>query len=74
LDHLVEFHAQHLAHPHPLKSLPIIRQLISWMLPIGAGSPKKKNLFNPSSTSNIAFNTWIKHSAHFGLNFSCRPF
>jgi DNA repair protein RecO (recombination protein O) len=29
LDHLVEFHAQHLAHPHPLKSLPIIRQLIS---------------------------------------------
>ena len=29
LDHLVEFHAQHLAHPQPLKSLPIIRQLIS---------------------------------------------
>jgi len=28
LDHLVAFHAQHLAHPHPLKSLPIIRQLI----------------------------------------------
>jgi DNA repair protein RecO (recombination protein O) len=28
LDHLVEFHGQHLAHPHPLKSLPIIRQLI----------------------------------------------
>jgi DNA repair protein RecO (recombination protein O) len=28
LDHLVEFHAQHLAHPQPLKSLPIIRQLI----------------------------------------------
>ena len=28
LDHLVEFHAQHLAHHHPLKSLPIIRQLI----------------------------------------------
>ena len=28
LDHLVEFHAQHLAYPHPLKSLPIIRQLI----------------------------------------------
>jgi DNA repair protein RecO (recombination protein O) len=29
LDHLVEFHAQHLAHPLPLKSLPIIRQLIN---------------------------------------------
>ena len=28
LDHLVAFHAQHLAHPPPLKSLPIIRQLI----------------------------------------------
>ena len=29
LDYLVEFHAQHLAHSQPLKSLPIIRQLIS---------------------------------------------
>lgn len=29
LDHLVAFHAQHLAHPQPIKSLPIIRQLIS---------------------------------------------
>lgn len=29
LDHLVAFHSQHLAHPHPIKSLPIIRQLIS---------------------------------------------
>ncbi len=28
LDHLVAFHAQHLAHTNPLKSLPIIRQLI----------------------------------------------
>ncbi|MDA0314115.1 MAG: DNA repair protein RecO [Bacteroidetes bacterium] len=28
LDHLVEFHAQHLSHPRPLKSLSIIRQLI----------------------------------------------
>ena len=28
LDHLVGFHAQHLALPHPLKSLSIIRQLI----------------------------------------------
>lgn len=29
LDHLVAFHAQHLAQPHALKSLSIIRQLIS---------------------------------------------
>jgi DNA repair protein RecO (recombination protein O) len=28
LDHLVAFHGQHLAQPNPLKSLPIIRQLI----------------------------------------------
>ncbi len=28
LNHLVAFHAQHLAHTNPLKSLPIIRQLI----------------------------------------------
>ena len=28
LDHLVEFHSHHLAQPQPLKSLPIIRQLI----------------------------------------------
>jgi hypothetical protein len=42
LDHLVEFHAQHLAHPQPLKSLPIIRQLIGWMLKISVESQKKE--------------------------------
>lgn len=28
LDHLVAFHSQHLDHPHPIKSLTILRQLI----------------------------------------------
>lgn len=28
LDHLLEFHSEHLDHPAPLKSLPIIRQLM----------------------------------------------